>query len=1074
MSDIITLELELAVQSLEERGFRTIYRPTAWDDDSFYRIVSHVKWQSFGHPKSARSAMGKVQLEKDHQLFFLAFEPPYDLYDEGKVDPKAILKTDLNNNKTLRAVPTRRDMYAAAEFLQRSIHMIYWYRTGVQMERIAPPFTYYETEDIIYILSVSQPNKTAYVQLTPTEGLTDVKIAKYSQCQELAFRRSFSHRHYDAEKTNTELIGDEWMVDQSVDNHQTANLFYSMSKAMYGFQDYHEYVRELVMTCLREDELAEAFFDSTKDDNVSETLTLKEKVRRKKENRRKYISDLQKGQTIPGTVELYAAAYLYRTEIFVERKDRKGWDVYHPLSLPRSRRTGAPFITLSNSLRLCIPTQHECSCNLVRPPVEFLESINSDILKSLAFKFVVSQTTAICCPGKRHHRHTHLDRFCNNTKTEYTRNCSSFPVGIHIDGRTLDKVTEDRATFRQCIHKLIYGTDDVSDDFEVREEAPDDEYLLHIARWLEKIIYVYSSRTNTWRVYRPDVDPINTPQRDGATQQCRYYITLLYDYTDDRYDIITPIQGCNCIMRPPAVNTKHTDARRFISKDDRHNPLTEFFLDDGIGDSFSDETQNRLSKEGYSQIHEVFHRPDMQLREVDKGHATHSLYTCLSKEIFGNKEQARKIEELVAKEMQDNAGIYASYLGVRSNLKRSTQPLQNEVDKTLVPFLLLFGHLPLLAAATVFQTPIYVLNVERSAEKKWKSSWSSFTQVRKKTAPHTMPKIQSKCRQTGKFDRYYVTLLQDPYGNFLRIVPKREVCNCEVHEPDVPGEFVSAPQNEEEIRLRSIASRQQMEWEVAEDEIIHTFRRLDNALGQNLQNIRQLMGLISTQLLMYDLIVAVFESRRRNINITSITGSSVSVVGAGLLILGFALAPVSAGATVSLSVIGGIISGLGSASVIGAKITEGALTKHQLGALIVIHELLDVLSKEAVKSNTIFKEIAEKVMTSIEGDVGELDDLDEHTSDIAVVMAPALGRLMGSFHIVPVMIARITLRVSSIIAGSVMGGLSLAIDAVIIAHAVYNLNKGNKTETSEMLRKNADLLRAIKVKLESYVHGNVG
>ncbi|XP_021350079.1 uncharacterized protein LOC110448245 [Mizuhopecten yessoensis] len=1067
MADLITSELDFAVQSLENRGFEVAYRPTTWKDDSFYRIVSNVKRQNVDHPKFARREIQKIQKENEYKLFFMAFKPEFDLDSTEKVDPEVVLKSDLDRSKSIRDCPTRRDMHAAAEFLQRSIHLIFWHPSGAQKEIIDPPFTSYETDEILYVLLVSRQNKTAYVQLTPTEGFTDVEIADHSQCLGMTFRRSLGHQLHSAEETNAEPNSESWKVDQRT----RKDFFCSLSKTIYGSEVYHKYVRELIVKCLREDVLAEVFFDGTNNEEDTKNAKPKEKERVKKEKRRAYIAELKGGKPIAGKAELYAASSLYRTQIFVQG-NTKSWDVFFPLTLQRKASKRSSYITLNAAHGLLVPSNKICNCLLEQPPVEYLESINSEKLHAMVFRSVVSQRSSICCPGRsRHDSHTHLDRFCNKRRTEYTRHCSSFPVGIHIDGRTLDKVTEDRGTFRQCIHKLIYSTDDVSDDFEVREEAPDDEYLLHIARWLDKLIYVYSSRTNTWRVYRHD-----PPQRNGSTKQCRYYITLFHDYTDDRYDIIIPDKGCNCIRRPPAVNTNLTGSTRFISKDNRHNPLTEFFLDDGICDSFSDETQNILSRKGDSQIYEVFHRPDMQFREVDKGHTAHSLYTCLSKEIFGDEEQALKIEELVATEMLDNADQYVSLLGVKSDLRRGTLSLQNEVDKTLVPFLLLFGHLPLFAAATVFQTPIYVLKVEEleDEENKWKSSWSSFTQVRRKRSPDVMPQIQSKCRRNGNFDRYYVTLLQDPYGNFLRVIPKQKECNCQLDIPDVPVEFVPNPDQQEALRSRDIASQQPFGWEVAEDEIIHTFRRLDNALGQNLQNIRQLMGLISTQLLMYDLIVAVFESRRRNINITSITGSSVSVVGAGLLILGFALAPVSAGATVSLSVIGGIISGLGSASVIGAKITEGALTKHQLGALIVIHELLDVLSKEAVKSNTIFKEIAEKVMTSIEGDVGELDDLDEHTSDIAVVMAPALGRLMGSFHIVPVMIARITLRVSSIIAGSVMGGLSLAIDAVIIAHAVYNLNKGNKTETSEMLRKNADLLRAIKVKLESYVHGNVG
>ncbi|XP_033754805.1 histidine N-alpha-methyltransferase-like [Pecten maximus] len=160
-----------------------------------------------------------------------------------------------------------------------------------------------------------------------------------------------------------------------------------------------------------------------------------------------------------------------------------------------------------------------------------------------------------------------------------------------------------------------------------------------------------------------------------------------------------------------------------------------------------------------------------------------------------------------------------------------------------------------------------------------------------------------------------------------------------------------------------------------------------------------------------------------------------------------------------MSVAGGVISGVGSVGVIGAKLAEGVLTKHQLQALIIIQELLGILSKEADKSNRVFLDIAEQITNFIESDRAEID---ENTIGIAAGMSPALGRFLGSFHIVPVIIAMITARVSSIIIGTVAGGLSLVADAGIIAYAAYNLNKGNKTSTSKMIRKNADLLRATK------------
>lgn len=177
-------------------------------------------------------------------------------------------------------------------------------------------------------------------------------------------------------------------------------------------------------------------------------------------------------------------------------------------------------------------------------------------------------------------------------------------------------------------------------------------------------------------------------------------------------------------------------------------------------------------------------------RDIDVVKGDNSLYACISKEIFGREDQADLIEKLVAKEMVENLDVYINAVVVQRSMKGRGNNVQiQNIDQTLIPFLLVFGDLPLLAAATLFQTAIYVLSCEPgdTMQDPWKSSWSSFTQVRRKKRPTVMPNKQSKCRRQGTANRYYVTLLRDPYGNFSRIVPKDQVCNCQIERPSIPG-----------------------------------------------------------------------------------------------------------------------------------------------------------------------------------------------------------------------------------------------------------------------------------------------
>lgn len=182
---------------------------------------------------------------------------------------------------------------------------------------------------------------------------------------------------------------------------------------------------------------------------------------------------------------------------------------------------------------------------------------------------------------------------------------------------------------------------------------------------------------------------------------------------------------------------------------------------------------------------------------------------------------------------------------------------------------------------------------------------------------------------------------------------------------------------------------------------------------------------------------------------TSITGGSASAIG-GPIPLGFTFSPVTLGPALPLVIAGRVISGGGSATVIGAKIIEGALNRNQLITILVVHELLDQLSTDTAELQKELKGIVEFV------DLG---------------MIPAFGRLLGSPRVVPLVLNRLSKNISSVIVGRTLGGFSVFMDSVIIAYAAYNLNKGNKTATSETIRKNAAVLKAMRVKVETELDG---
>ena len=74
-------------------------------------------------------------------------------------------------------------------------------------------------------------------------------------------------------------------------------------------------------------------------------------------------------------------------------------------------------------------------------------------------------------------------------------------------------------------------------------------------------------------------------------------------------------------------------------------------------------------------------------------------------------------------------------------------------------------------------------------------------------------------------------------------------------------------------------------------------------------------------------IIRKLKLHNRNINVSRITGSTVSVVGSAMAIAGFALAPVTFGTSIGLSVSGIFLAVAGGGTAAGASFTDMAIEK---------------------------------------------------------------------------------------------------------------------------------------------------
>ena len=188
----------------------------------------------------------------------------------------------------------------------------------------------------------------------------------------------------------------------------------------------------------------------------------------------------------------------------------------------------------------------------------------------------------------------------------------------------------------------------------------------------------------------------------------------------------------------------------------------------------------------------------------------------------------------------------------------------------------------------------------------------------------------------------------------------------------------------------------------------------------------------------------------RNERIVRITASSASIVlGGGLVVVGIALAPFTFGASIGVSVAGGVVGGLASAGGIGAFIASKVLANKWLKAAqehISLDRQLSLSINDVAKKHqetiqkhiTYFSEIAGEAVAG--GTMG-VADAGRLGAGIAIATE---GAIEGS---------ALALRAGGRFAGMVLAGVSLAvtvpIDIGFIAFHSYQIHKANQDKTGK-------------------------
>lgn len=237
-----------------------------------------------------------------------------------------------------------------------------------------------------------------------------------------------------------------------------------------------------------------------------------------------------------------------------------------------------------------------------------------------------------------------------------------------------------------------------------------------------------------------------------------------------------------------------TEMLTCIQRRDRHHPLTSFLTVALDRIKFESELRVFPVCSAYSPLRIALQRNDMRQRTFDSVETNkHSLFRCLSKEIFGTENNFDTLIEELCNELVNNFEIYIPFFG--QNINKAYQVhLGNDNGgkkdyKDMAKFVkerieddLPCDELLLWLACTFFRTTIYILRV-RDSKTSTESFWTEYIKVRSRNSDPTKMPYFKKCPKTNT---YVITLLETESNHYYRIVPKQASCNCVLDIPVVP------------------------------------------------------------------------------------------------------------------------------------------------------------------------------------------------------------------------------------------------------------------------------------------------
>ena len=215
----------------------------------------------------------------------------------------------------------------------------------------------------------------------------------------------------------------------------------------------------------------------------------------------------------------------------------------------------------------------------------------------------------------------------------------------------------------------------------------------------------------------------------------------------------------------------------------------------------------------------------------------------------------------------------------------------------------------------------------------------------------------------------------------------------------------------------------------------------------------------------------------KNVNISRISGSSVSIAGSLIAILGFGLSPVTLGASLALSAGGIALAALGGGTAAGASIADVFIQRSGIkdvqGQLTCDNQQLDAISQTAKEIKKEIDDARQKCpgvsARQFAALIGEAFTQGiARTSNLAVRVAELIA--YGNLEL-----GVLALRVGGVAAkgiaaaGIVLNVILIPIDIAEIIRSSHSLRKGSQTKAIKQLTDTVKQLKKQKAAFENLI-----